>query len=317
MPEILIFDKSHVEKAKKLAIMNYNLERAIVPALPQIHNIPDLASSAENGLGVAMFDGDEMLGFLCCHKPWDNAFNSTARGTFVPLYAHGAVRENREMIYKKLYQAAAKEWVNQKITYHTISLYAHDSQVLNAFFTNGFGLRCVDAVRELETIECCLCTDTGIIFEELPKADVIKVRELRHKLNEHLSESPCFMRFSPERLDQWLKSVESRDSRIYAAMNNDEPVAFIEVRKSGETFAAEAKSMMNIGNTFCLPEYRGKDVIQGLLNHVIMVLKAEGYESVGVDFESFNPAAHGFWLKYFTAYSNSVARRIDECVLRY
>jgi len=73
--------------------------------------------------------------------------------------------------------------------------------------------------------------------------------------------------------------------------------------------------MMNVCGAYCQPEYRGKDIFQGLLNHVIVTLKAEGYESLGVDFESFNPTANAFWSKYFTAYANSVVRRIDECAL--
>jgi hypothetical protein len=36
------------------------------------------------------------------------------------------------------------------------------------------------------------------------------------------------------------------------------------------------------------------------------------YTRLGVDFESLNPTAYGFWLKYFDAYTHSVVRRIDE-----
>jgi len=46
-----------------------------------------------------------------------------------------------------------------------------------------------------------------------------------------------------------------------------------------------------------------------------MNLKEEGYKLLGVDYESFNSTANGFWLKYFTPYTNSVVRRIDECAL--
>lgn len=38
---------------------------------------------------------------------------------------------------------------------------------------------------------------------------------------------------------------------------------------------------------------------------VTSVLKGEGYTRLGVNFESFNPTARGFWLKYFTAYTNN------------
>jgi hypothetical protein len=41
-------------------------------------------------------------------------------------------------------------------------------------------------------------------------------------------------------------------------------------------------------------------------------LSQEGYQLLGVDCESFNPTARGFWLKYFAEYTHSMVRRIDE-----
>ena len=66
-----------------------------------MEKIPDLSDFAENGLGVVAFENGKMIGFLCCCRPWDNAFDSTAKGTFSPIHAHGTVAENRERIYKK------------------------------------------------------------------------------------------------------------------------------------------------------------------------------------------------------------------------
>jgi ribosomal protein S18 acetylase RimI-like enzyme len=142
---------------------------------------------------------------------------------------------------------------------------------------------------------------------------------MRKLLAAHLGESPCFMYSTPQEFDKWLdraeKRAEKRDSRSFIALKAENPIAFIEIRETGETFATEVSSMMNICGAFCFPEYRGKGVVQNLLNYVISILKSENYESLGVDFESFNPAASGFWLKYFTPYTHSVVRRIDECAL--
>jgi len=44
-------------------------------------------------------------------------------------------------------------------------------------------------------------------------------------------------------------------------------------------------------------------------------LKSLGYTRLGVDYESINPSGSGFWLKYFTAYTHSVVRRIDETAI--
>jgi len=313
MIEILSFNRNHIKQARELALANYNEERAVVTALPQVDTIPDEAFEdfIDNGLGVAMLDGDRMLGFICAEGPWDNAFSSTAKGIFVPIHAHGIVPENRESIYKRLYQAAADIWVNKDITYHAISLYAHNVQAKDAFFTCGFGLRCVDAVRPLVGFAHSVCD--GITFEEL--TDSTKISDMRKALSIHLGESPCFMRSSDEDSEKWLDRAESRDSREFIAVFNGLPIAFVEVTDDGENFATWKDSMLNICGAFCLPEYRGKGVMQGLLNHVIKQIKTDEVTSLGVDFESFNLSSNGFWLKHFTAYTFSVTRRIDECAI--
>jgi GNAT superfamily N-acetyltransferase len=311
---ILDFEKYHVEGAKLIAAANYNEERGYVPILPGIETLPDLEHFASNGLGVAAFEEDRLIGFLCCYEPWDNAFNSRAKGTFSPIHAHGAIKENRRLIYQKMYQSAAEKWVKLSITYHAIAQYAHDTESINAFFTYGFGLRCMDAIRPMADIDCQPCV--GINFEELAKNDVIKVRKMRQMLSEHLGDSPCFMNSSLEDFQSWLAHAEERNSRLFAAFDSEKVVAFVEVTGEGENFVTEADSMRNICGAFCLPEYRGRDIYQNLLNFTINKLKREGYKLLGVDFESFNPAAYGFWLKYFTAYTNSLVRRIDECALK-
>jgi len=310
MIKLYDFNKDHIEEAQKIALINYNEERSAVTELPPIDTTPSLEPFADNGLGVAAFDDEGMLGFLCCHEPWEKAFNSIAKGTFSPIHAHGAVQKKRDHIYKRLYQAAAEKWIGNGITCHAIGLYTHDTLTNNAFFSCEFGLRCIDAIRSLTSLNCKPCTE-GISFGELAKKDVHKIREMRRLLSLHLSESPCFMRSTPEDFQKWISRAESRDSRVFIATHNEEPVAFMEVKDNGENFITETRGMKNICGAFCLPEYRGKLISQGLLDFIISRLKDEGYKLLGVDFESFNPTASGFWLKYFTAYTSSVIRKIN------
>ena len=70
--------------------------------------------------------------------------------------------------------------------------------------------------------------------------------------------------------------------------------------------------VMNICGAYLLPEYRGKGIFDSLFFYVENTLAQEGVKLLGVDFESYNLTANGFWMKYFTAYTYSVARRIDE-----
>lgn len=311
---IVIFEQKHIKEAKAIALANYYEEKKTVTELPDVEDIPELAEFAENGLGVAAEEDGKLVGFLCCYRPWDNAFGTAAKGTFSPMHAHGAQAENRERIYRKLYQAAAEKWVAHQITYHAIALYAHDKVALHTFFLYGFGVRCVDAIRAMSPVDCPQVSDFG--FRELPKDEIAKIRDMRKRLSIHLGESPCFMYSTEQEFSEWIVRAENRDSRVYVAEKEQMPVAFIEVGEEGENFVTEPDGMKNICGAFCRPEYRESGVFANLLNYTVEQLRQEGAELLGVDFESFNPTASGAWNKYFTPYTHSVVRRIDEGVLR-
>ena len=311
--KIYDFEKKHIKEAKLIALSNYKEECECVPILPFIEIVPDLEEFVDNRLGVVAYEAEKMVGFLCCYNPWQNAFDSRAIGTFSPIHAHGAVKENRNLIYKRMYQAAAEKWVDHKITYHAVALYAHDVEAINAMFTYGFGLRCVDAIRPMEALNFRSCDE--IICEEISKADVVQIRELRKMYSDHMGKSPCFMYSTPEKFENWLAEAEMEDTRVFIARKSEKPIAYLEVSSSGENFATEATEMCNICGTFCLPEYRGQNIYQNLLNFTILKLQQEGYKILGVEFEGFNPTGQAFWTKYFMPYTNSVVRRIDECAL--
>ena len=133
-----------------------------------------------------------MLGFLCCHEPWEHAFQSLAKGTFSPIHAHGSVKENRGKVYQRMYQAAAEKWVKKGIAYHSIALYAHEETALSAFFDYGFGRRCADAIRMMEPLGN-YTPPVGITFKEEDGKEKEQVNRLHRMLKEHMGKSPCFI----------------------------------------------------------------------------------------------------------------------------
>jgi hypothetical protein len=305
------FTHSHVAGAAALALANYNEERLFTPALPPIEAVPPLERFADFGLGVAALDGERLLGFLCFYPPIEHAFTTSARGTFSPIHAHGAVKEDRGFLYRRLYQAAAEKLVQAKISSHAVALYAHDVEAIRAFFTNGFGLRCVDAVRPMEPVSG-ISPCFGYDFKELDQTNKNELLPLKNALIDHLGYSPAFM-YYPHMDEEALEEMHRRrNPRYFTASYVGDIIAFLEVMDSGENFACDDASMQNICGAYCKPEHRGRGVYQNLLNYTINTLKTEGYTRFGVDFESFNPTANAFWLKYFSAYTNSVVRRIDE-----
>ena len=309
--DIINFEKRHVKEAMEIALANYDDERQYVKDLPQACDIPGLYSFAENGLGVAAFENEKMIGFLCCCEPFDNAFRATdARGIFSPMGANAAVSENRSKIYAAMYQVAGEKWVKTGAVSHAICLYAHDEELQQQFFRYGFGLRCLDAIRPMELIDCESCGNYDFI--ELSKTECHLVYPLHLALYRHYCESPFFMYRKPETQEQFIACAMQEEGRYFVAKQNGKLCAFVKISVPGETFVATGNTYRHIRGAYCLPEHRGKGLYQNLLNFTISVLKREGYTRLGVDFESFNPTARGFWLKYFDAYTNSVVRRIDE-----
>lgn len=312
---ILDFAKKHIEEAAAIALAGYNHERQFVKELPQVHDIPDLSALAGNGLGVAAFEKEKMVGFLCCCEPFDNAFRATdVRGVFSPMGANGAVPEDRARIYAAMYQAAGRKWVAAGAVSHAVCLYAHDEALKRQFFNYGFGLRCLDAVRPMELIDCEPCA--GYDFAELQKAEYHTVYPLYLALYRHYRESPFFMNREPAAQEEFAASAMREEGRYFVAKQNGELCAYLRIDSTGETFIAAGSTYRHIMGAYCLPEHRGKGMYQNLLNFAISVLKREGYTRLGVDFESFNPTGRGFWLKYFAPYTNGVVRRVDERIMQ-
>ena len=308
------FTAAHIEQAAQIAIQNYREERGHVPVLPPIETVPSLMSYARNNLGVAAFEGDQMVGFLCAAGPFQNAFGSTdAVGVFSPMGANGAVCDNRAKIYARLYQAAGEKWACTGAASHGVCLYAHDMEAQQQFFRYGFGLRCVDAVRGMDDIAAPTCL--GYDFSELTPDELPQILPLDHRLDAHMAASPIFILRPSDTQESFTKKIEHFQSIFFAAKKNKEIVAYIRAELDGETFICDLPGYLHIKGAFCLPEHRGIGLNQTLLRMFVKKLKLQGYTRLGVDFESFNPAAYGFWLKHFDAYTHSIVRRIDEHAL--
>jgi len=317
--KIVDFKHGHVEKAMEIAMASFMQERQHVPMLPQVASVPDLTHFADNQLGVAAFEGDQMIGYLCAYYPREDAFGTTnVRGTFTPIQAHGVVYNpayNRDRIYSLLYQAAAQKWVNAGIRSQGIAIYTHDRKAINCFFYNGFGLRCIDAIHSLDNIPNMINTvqqdELDLEYSEVPRKEWGLLLKHHNELISHLGCSPTFMSFELIEEEELYRRT-GKNTRYYAVKAKGDYIAYVKIDTEGENFVTEVPSMINICGAYCDPDYRGSGVYHNLLSFLMTTLKEEGYQFLGVDCESFNPTARGFWLKYFTEYTHSVVRRIDD-----
>ena len=134
-------------------------------------------------------------------------------------------------------------------------------------------------------------------------------------LDAHMAASPSFILRQSDTQESFIEKIKRFNSIFFVAKNEGQIVAYIRAELTGETFIMDTPGYIHIMGAYCLPEHRGKGLHKVLLKMLLQKLKSEGIMRLGVDFESFNPTAYGFWLKYFDAYTHSVARRIDDCAV--
>jgi GNAT superfamily N-acetyltransferase len=126
-----------------------------------------------------------------------------------------------------------------------------------------------------------------------------------------------FMIFNKD-IDEVQRHIEffqEKHCHEWVAYKNGAPVGFIKIAPTAETFISDHPSVMNIKGFYVIESERKTGVGTLLFNTVQKWLLANKYPLCGVDYESINPLGSRFWMKYFTPYTYSLVRKIDERIL--
>jgi len=232
------------------------------------------------------------------------------------LFGHGTISEHRKKLYQGLYKHAADLWVKNCCYTHAITLFPHNKETVDIWYWLGFGLRCVDAIRKSMPIPINVKNPTMCI-KKATLDDIPSIADIHFEHGQYYSKSPIFMpgmetEDSTKYLTNWFKE-ENR--HLWIAYEGDKALGYMKIQpQRAETFVSEHKDVMNIKGAYVLPKERNSGVGALLLGEIQNWLIENGYPLCAVDFESINPSGSNFWTKYFTPYTHSVVRRIDERV---
>jgi hypothetical protein len=276
---IELFTTSHLADAADLVYKNYCEEASQLTALPLQINITSicklLIDLAKNRTGVCAIENGKLIGFLS-RIPRDSFFGNV-KGIYCPLHSHGAIKENRKTIYQKMYQKAANIWVEQDRFTHAITIFAHESETIDTFFWQGFGLRCVDAIGPVKPI--VVTSAEKYFIRRIMPNEANLINPLEHKLVQHMNSSPVFMSvyktLTVERLGKWLTDS---GNHMWAAFDNQNPIAYMIIQNDGENFVTESSDMMNICGAYTNEDVRGSGVSVKLLSHIMQWLLDNGYK---------------------------------------
>jgi ribosomal protein S18 acetylase RimI-like enzyme len=303
--EIQPLREAHLERAAALFVQKFKQQRQAVPQLPAsladpAPTLPRLEARLRAGCALAALDKGRLLGYLAWYLVDD--FRSAGRkGAYVPVWGHAAGAEDLPAVYAALYRAAATSWTAAGCQVHCISLPAYDQELHKVWFWNGFGLAVVDAVRSLQPLGAPLPTELTIRKASVEDAEALAVLEQEHW--RHYAAAPILMAETkaPTAAPGFREFLQQPHNSVWWALSGAHPAGFMrfEGHSHGATELVQSPDTIAITGAYTRPAYRGLGAAPALLDAALQHYAAQGFARCAVDFESFNPEAARFWMKYF------------------
>ena len=311
--KIVPFDDDHLESAASMASARYRGERKVAPHLPgrfenPEHIVPLLQDLGQGAPGVAAVRDGVMAGFLLSYM---SVFGGV-RTTYCPDFGHAADEAGQRDIYRQMYGDLARVWLAHGCFAHGITFFAHEQAAMDAWFSVGFGLNVVDAMRDIDAGEV---SEAAVEIRRMAAEDVDVVTPLMMSLRRHLAGSPVFL---PLIIEEWRADLAEwlcdPANALWLAFLGGEPVGLIRMEPSEfQVLPVSEKTTVAITGAFTKQEIRGQGIGTALLDHGLDWARSVGYKQCSVDFESANIPSSWFWLgKGFGPVCYSLIRRVDD-----
>lgn len=309
--DIVPFQQARLSEAAALFVEHFRGLRQQIDVLPDAMEdsaqvMSKLASIADSGW-MAVEQG-KLIGYLSGFVI-DHFRDTDRRGAYCPEWGHAAAGDTKPAIYRALYRAAAERWAALGCGVHAISLLAHDRTAENVWFWLGFGLGVVDAIRPITPLG--ITVPDGFAIRQATPDDADDLAALDAAHCQHYTQSPVFMA-PPEARDSdgFRAFLSEPKNSVWLALDSREPVAFM--RFEGSSFGASdvvsAETTIAITAAYTRPAYRGRGAGPAMLDAALRDYADRSFTRCAVDFESFNPEAAVFWMKYFTPVCLSLMR---------
>jgi GNAT superfamily N-acetyltransferase len=311
--EIREFDRSYSKEAASMFKQTYLEEVYALPFLPKdeqmMQHINDsITNLFEHGTGVMAFDDQKLIGYMVGWKV--PQLFGPVKGIYSPMIGHSAIKEHRRMIYAKMLEYGMDCWVKHGYLSFATTILAHDKGLIEEFFIQGFGMRCMDAIRKSERIHASV-TDVSVI--KATKEDLKDILSLHQSHTDSYGLSPIFMpRQTEDALTDLIEWFSEHNHHLWIAKKDQMAIGYIRIQPQGESVVSTHSQVTNITGLYVMNQMRSSGIASKLLDEVMRWQIEQGIHLCGVDFETINPAAYRFWNRYFTPYTVSVTRRIDE-----
>lgn len=275
---------------------------AIVPRLrPHLGHVP----------GVVVLDAGRPVGFLMSFL----VSNRAERMAVVPDFGHGVELGREYELYRLMYAGIADQWLANGCFLHAITLYPCEQAASAAWFSVGYGLAVMDALRVVNSPVSAHARTipAGIQIRRAQCPDVDLIATLELALSRHLAAPPAYLPLildeRRETLEEWISSQEHA---LWVALCDGAAVAYLRFEPSEQfVLPTSAETTVAITGAFTRENLRGSGIGMALLQAGLQWAGSEGYSHCSVDFESANLPGSAFWLRHFVPVTHSLMRRVD------
>lgn len=301
-----------------LVMESYRRERArtaVLPLVDPVCIIKPIERLIEAGNGMVAVRDRALLGFMAAVRA--PSLFGTVDGAYCPLWGHAMAEGIDKAVWQELYNRAADLWTSRKMYTHAITVFAGEMGLRDSLVYNGFGMRCADAIREAGSIRKDRSDEAIRILESEPRFYECAA-EIHRKHNEYYRQSPMFMPNADEdpirEQEEWNSGDKCHE---WLAFRGAKPIGIMRLGPQGENFVSRQPSVLNIKGAYVIEDERAAGVATSLLATADSWAKGHGYPLLGVDYETINPLGSGYWERYFTPYTYSLVRRVDERIAAY
>lgn len=311
--KIIPFESNYLDQAAELFVNALEQQRLVTPLIPGRMAQPEkvreiLARLFTHCPGVAAVEDGKLLGYLGWFEIEE--FRDTDRkAALSPEWAHATVSQNKPAIIRALYRSAGSQWAADGCNVHAIGLMADDKESLETLFWSGFGLMVVDAIRPLQPIGA-VCAP-GYTLRKAGVADLAGLVEIEKEHWQHYTKSPIFMTAQePDSAEAFAEFLANPVNGAWIALSGDEVVSYVRFEASsfGAAQILNASDTIAITGAYTKPAHRGGRLMPALVDLALQEYAGRNFGRCVVDFESINPEAAVFWMRYFKPVCYSVMR---------
>lgn len=234
-------------------------------------------------------------------------------GFLAPLAWHGIRKGvSPSHVLFLLMQKLGESLLEQDVHDVAILVHAHAHETQRVLFEMGFGRWSLDLIRDLTPID--VEPLETIKISAVKSTDLPEMMPLFRGIQAALAAPPiCLYDRDSEAmiLADYEKVLTETGQGLFVAREHGKPIGYIKYTLNDINRAElDGGQTAGVNGAYVLETYRGRQIMEHLLNQVIFTVQAAGYTHLMTDCETANLPAVAFWMKYFKPYSYGMLRHL-------